>query len=99
MTNEPVPSEVATLVPSDDDECMLHTVLVGGLPELYLGDQHLPVGSHLELHRAGCWHPARVTLSRLLSIEVEVVSPLWPGAPCALNPKDFELVAARAVVR
>ncbi len=97
MTSASAPSAVATLIPSDDDESLLHTVLVGGLPELYLGDQHLPVGARLELHRAGRWHSARVTLSASLQIRVEVLSPRWPGAPCALSPDDVELVAARAV--
>jgi len=76
----------------------VHIVMCNGLEEVHIGEHHLPVGSYLELHRDGEWHPARVSLCWHLGVKVEVLSPTWPGAPCVFDPEDYELIAARPKV-
>jgi len=90
-------SDATTLVPTIDDD-HVHVVMSGGLAEIYVGERHVPVGAKIELHREGAWHPARVTLDSSLDVKVEVLSPHWPGAPCRLDPSDFDLIAARVQV-
>jgi len=97
MSTVPLESDSPTLCPSGADE-HVHVVMCDGLPELYIGQRHLPVGACLQLHREGVWHPARVTLTSALGVAVEVLSHQWPGAPCTFAPEDIELVAARPCI-
>jgi len=73
----------------------LSVMPVNGLPEIFLGDTLLPMGSRVQLHRAGAWHPARLVVTELMRVAIRVESSAWPGAPCELEPRDLEMVAAR----
>ena len=68
---------------------------VDGLPEVFLGEDLLPMGSRIQLHRAGAWHLARLVVNDMMRVTILVESSGWPGAPCELEPTDLEMVAAR----
>jgi len=68
---------------------------INGLPEVFLGDEMLPMGSRIQLHRSGAWHSARLVVTDTMTVAIRVESSGWPGAPCELLPGDLALVAAR----